>query len=113
MFQLFSKSKAKISSQASETGDSGQDRSSKSKAATRKRDTNSSVNLRRSRRASRTQRAEENLSGLANLDIHPLNLPPEERERRRSALAASEGLEAMDAGHSDDEPLCVASPTET
>ena len=49
-----------------------------------------------------------NSRNLLNTDVHPLNLPPEERERRRSAMPVP--ADTMDVDHEDTDSSAASSP---
>ena len=115
MFQFFTKPKATPSTRNTASNikpehSSPKKRSSKS---SRPRVRNSDL-PRRSRRSSKTPPITENTPESGDSDVHPLNLPPDERERRRITLANMSGWsDSAESGPSSGEAMQSGSSATT
>ena len=117
MFQLFSKPKASpnTSTNKAPKTDSEQSASKKRVPKSSRQQERSSNLSRRFRHSSKAPQPTEDDSEPKDNDLHPLNLPPEERERRRFALAkmSTDRSDSSRLGQSNGEGLPSSPSTAT
>ena len=92
MFQFFTKPKATPSTRTTASNIKPEPSSSKKRSSKTSRQRNKNSDLpRHSRHSPNTSITTENTVESGDLGVHPLNLPPDERERRRITLANMSG----------------------